>query len=256
MHYAAKLLDFALQPLVWVLLLLAWAWVGTYRNLRATRVVLASTIGLVLVLGWQPIPEALLRPLEQRFPELPPEAATQGFAGVLVLGGATPAAYLAVAHPQPLLNDAAERMTAAVALHRQNPKLQVVFTGGEGSAFANGPSEAHRARLFFATMGLPTDTMVWEDRSRNTFENAVLTAQLPRMDKQRPWLLLTSAWHMPRAMGVFRAQGWNVIAYPVDFRTASRTPWTTYSLLEGMTLWQLALHEYVGLASYRLLGRM
>lgn len=256
MHYVAKLLDFALQPLTWVFILALWAWVGSYRNLRTTRMALVAASLLLLGLGWQPLPEALLRPLEQRYPELPPDAPTQGYVGVIVLGGATSAAYLAAEHTQPLLNDAAERMTAAVALHRLNPQLQVVFTGGEGAAFTNGPSEAERAHRFFATMGLPVDSALYEDRSRNTFENAVLTAQLARIDKKQAWLLLTSAWHMPRAMGVFQAQGWNVTAYPVDYRTASATPWTAYSLLEGIGLWQLALHEYAGIVSYHLLGRM
>lgn len=256
MHYAAKLLDFALQPLVGVLLLILWAWVASYRNPRATRRALALAAALLLALGWLPLPEALLRPLEQRYPEWLPDAPTQGFAGVIVLGGATSAAYLAAEHPQPLLNDAAERMTAAVALHRLNPQLRVVFSGGEGSVFATGPSEAERARLFFSTQGVPGHTMVWEDRSRNTYENAQMTAQLAHIDKAQPWLLLTSAWHMPRAMGVFLAQGWNVHAYPVDHRSASTTPWTSYSLAEGIALWQLALHEYAGIASYRLLGRM
>lgn len=256
MHYAAKLLDFALQPLVGVLLLILWAWVASYRNPRTTRRALALAIALLLGLGWLPLPEALLRPLEQRYPEWHPAAPTQGFTGVIILGGATSASYLAAEHPQPLLNDAAERMTAAAALHRLNPQLRVVFTGGEGSVFTNGPTEAARARLFFSTQGLPEPAMVWEDRSRNTFENAVMTAQLVHIDKKQPWLLLTSAWHMPRAMAVFRAQGWNVRAYPVDFRTASVTPWTTYSLAEGVSLWQLLLHEYAGITSYRLLGRI
>lgn len=197
-----------------------------------------------------------MRPLETQYPELPPDTATNNFAGVIILGGATSAAYLASAHSQPLINEAAERLTAAVALHISNPKLHIIFTGGEGSILASGPTEAQRARIFFRTMGLPVDTMSWEDKSRNTFENATLTAEIPHIDKQRPWLLLTSAWHMPRAMGVFQAQGWNVTAYPVDFRTASTTPWTAYSWLESMGLWQLALHEYAGIASYRLLGRM
>ena len=256
MHYVAKLLDFALQPLTWVLLLMLWAWIGSYQQPKTARAASVTASLLLLGLGWQPLPESLLRPLEQHYPELPPDTHTQGFAGIIVLGGASSAAYLAAEHTQPLLNDAAERMTATVALHRQNPLLQVVFTGGEGSVFANGPTEAERARRFFATMGLPVDTMVWEDRSRNTFENAALTSQLAHIDKKKAWLLLTSAWHMPRAMGVFQAQGWNVTAYPVDFRTASTTPWSAYSFTESMELWQLALHEYAGIASYRLLGRM
>jgi uncharacterized SAM-binding protein YcdF (DUF218 family) len=84
----------------------------------------------------------------------------------------------------------------------------------------------------------------------------VLTAQLPGIDIKQPWLLVTSAWHMPRSMGTFVTAGWNVTAYPVDFRTAPSTPWTAYSLKDGARDWQLALHELVGLLAYRLAGRL
>jgi len=97
--------------------------------------------------------------------------------------------------------------------------------------------------------------MQFESRSRTTYENAVFTAALPGVDKRRPWLLVTSAWHMPRALATFRAAGWNVTPYPVDYRTGTRTPWTEYSLVDSLRRWGIALHEWAGLLAYRLAGR-
>jgi uncharacterized SAM-binding protein YcdF (DUF218 family) len=96
----------------------------------------------------------------------------------------------------------------------------------------------------------------YEDRSLNTYENAVLTGQLPGIDITKKWLLVTSAWHMPRSMGTFVKAGWNVTAYPVDFRTAPSTPWTEYSLSPGARHWQIALHDWVCLLAYRVTGRL
>ena len=78
---------------------------------------------------------------------------------------------------------------------------------------------------------------------------------MPGIDPQLPWLLLTSAWHMPRAMAVFEKQGWNVTAYPVDFRAGQQTPWLQYHMATGAKKWHTALHELLGLLAYRLSGR-
>ena len=146
-------------------------------------------------------------------------------------------------------------MTVPVALMQQHPHLRLLFTGGEGRLLASGEPEAVQAREFFAAMGVPADRMQFEAASRTTYENAVLTAALPGVDKRRPWLLVTSAWHMPRALATFRAAGWTVTPYPVDYRSGSRTPWTEYSMAKSLARWQLALHEYLGLWAYRAVGR-
>jgi uncharacterized SAM-binding protein YcdF (DUF218 family) len=96
----------------------------------------------------------------------------------------------------------------------------------------------------------------YEAESRNTYENAVLTAKVPGVNPQDRWLLMTSAWHMPRSMATFEKAGWNVTAYPVDYRAEDVTVWTRYSLLGGVSDWQLVLNELVGLAAYRLTGRL
>ena len=96
----------------------------------------------------------------------------------------------------------------------------------------------------------------YESASRNTYENAVLTAQLPGVDPTQRWLLVTSATHMPRSMATFEKAGWHVTAYPVDFRTGDSTPWTDFNLTQGAERWNLLLHEWVGWLSYRLTGRL
>lgn len=121
---------------------------------------------------------------------------------------------------------------------------------------SRGPSEAQRAEVFFNQMGVPAQRIKYESASRTTYENALLTAQLPGVDISQRWLLVTSAWHMPRAMATFAKAGWNVAAYPVDFRTGLATPWTTYSIKDGARNWQLALHELLGIVAYRITGRL
>ncbi len=255
MFIAAKLLDLLTQPLTWVMILLI-ASLLVQRKPVLGRKLVGLALAVLLLMGWQPLPHWLIRQLEGQYLEMAPEANLTAYVGVLVLGGASEEGYVAQAHIQPLLNAAAERMTSPIAMLRRNPHLRVVFTGGEGSLLGSGPSEAERVSPFFNAMGVPPERVTYEAISRTTFENAVLSAQLPGIDTQQRWLLVTSAWHMPRSMGTFTKAGWNVTAYPVDFRTGSATPWTAYSLSEGVRNWQLLLHECLGWLSYRITDRL
>lgn len=255
MFIAAKLLAFVTQPLAWVVLL----WLGALLSLPVRRRWGMSLgwlgLSLLLLQGWEPLPDALLRQLETRYPAAPAETDLQRYSGVLVLGGALEPAYVWAQHGQPALNEAAERMTEPLALARRYPHLRILFTGGEGELLARGLSEAERAKIFFDRMGLGPQRVLYESASRTTYENAILSARLPEVNPAQPWLLLTSASHMPRAMATFRKAGWNVRAYPVDFRTGADTPWTQYSLAAGAKKWQNVLHELIGLQAYRLTGR-
>jgi uncharacterized SAM-binding protein YcdF (DUF218 family) len=252
---AAKILNLFAQPLTWVVALLA-ASLLLGRRPALGRTLVGAALTLLLLIGWQPLPHWLIRQLETQYVEIVPEADLKAFFGMVVLGGATEEGFIAQAHSQPLLNEAAERMTAPVAMLKRNPQLRIVFTGGEGSLLASGASEAERVRPFFEGMGLGPNQVTYEAVSRTTYENAVLTAQLPGIDTQQRWLLVTSASHMPRSMATFTKAGWNVTAYPVDFRTGNATPWTEYSLKDGARNWQLLLHECLGWLAYRVTGRL
>lgn len=255
MFIAAKLLVFATQPLAWVVLLMLAALLGAHLKRRWGPRLGWAALLVLLLQGWEPLPDALIRQLEARHPELAANAPLGGFAGVIVLGGALEPAYVWQGHNQPALNDAAERMTAALPLLRQAPGLQLLFTGGDGGLIAGSMTEAERAARFYTQMGVVPERLLMESASRTTYENAVLSARMSGVDTQKPWLLLTSAWHMPRAMASFQNLGWNVTPYPVDYRSGSSTPLTEYSLAEGARKWHLVLHELVGLLTYRLSGR-
>jgi uncharacterized SAM-binding protein YcdF (DUF218 family) len=252
---AAKLLAFLTQPLAWVMVLLALGL--TLRRWQRTASGLRWAALLVLVVqGWQPLPDALVRQLEARHPAPPHQADLSRYAGLVVLGGALEPAYVWAGHDQPALNEDAERMTAALPLLQRYPRFQLLFTGGEGDLLAQGMSEAERARIFYQSMGVDQQRVLYEGASRTTYENAVLSAALPGVDKTRPWLLVTSASHMPRALATFEKAGWNVTPYPVDYRSGLQTPWSRYSLVRGASTWHLALHEYAGLLTYQLSGRL
>ena len=114
MFIAAKLLAFATQPLAWVVLLMLAALLGAHLKRRWGPRFGWAALLVLLLQGWEPLPDALIRQLEARHPELAANAPLDSFAGVIVLGGALEPAYVWQGHSQPALNDAAERMTAAL----------------------------------------------------------------------------------------------------------------------------------------------
>jgi uncharacterized SAM-binding protein YcdF (DUF218 family) len=256
MFLLSKILALLTQPLAWVAALLALGLLFLQGRPRRGYRLVSVALALLLLMGWLPLPDMLLRHLENQYAEMPLQADLRAYTGVVVLGGALESAYVSQSHAQPLMNDGAERMTSAVAMLQRNPHLRVLFTGGEGAMFGTGPSEAERARVFFDSMGVSPERVIYEAASRNTYENALLAARLPGIDTTQRWLLVTSAWHMPRSVATFAKAGWNVTAYPVDFRTGATTPWTEYSLMIGANRWELMLHEWVGLLAYRLTGRI
>lgn len=254
MFIASKILAFVTQPLTWVIVLLLVSLYARHRP-RLARKLVCAAVALLLLLGWQPLPDLLIRQLESQYAEMPPQADLREYVGMVILGGSTEPSYVAQAHVQPLLTDSSERMTAPIAMLRGNPNLRLVYTGGGWELTPAALSEAQRAKIFFDSVGVSGPGVLYETASRTTHENATLSAQLPGVDISQRWLLVTSAWHMPRSMATFTKAGWNVTAYPVDFRTGQATPWTEYSLGAGLRSWQLVLHELLGGLAYRWTGR-
>ena len=210
-----------------------------------------SAFVLTVLLGFQKFPDALLRKLEEQY-SAGTVARIDQFEGIIVLGGATGNSRIYNAHSQVPLDAASERMTVAVALMRTHPKLALIFTGGEGKLIITGTTEAQLAKIFFEQQGVNMSRATFEDRSRTTRENAQRVSELLGERCKLPWLLVTSAWHMPRSMAEFEGVGCNVTAYPVDFRTGDGTPWSDYSIAHSIMAWQTALHEMLGLFVYNL----
>src|SRR5581483_10462613 len=177
--------------------------------------------------------------------------------GIVVLGGGEDARVWAGRHTH-ALNEAGERFTEALALARRFPSARIVFTGGAVEIVSAPKIGADAARAVFADLGLGEgDRLILESRARDTWENAVLVKALVAPKPGERWLLLTSAWHMPRAMGVFRRAGFAVEAWPVDYRTADA--WDAVRLFDapsdGLKRLDTAVREWVGLVAYRLTGR-
>jgi uncharacterized SAM-binding protein YcdF (DUF218 family) len=213
-----------------------------------------ASVVVLAVLGLSPIGNALIAPLEGRFP--PWDASGGAPTGIVVLGGAiTP--DVSIAHPQVALNEAAERLTAAAALARRYPEARIIYSGGSGALVYDGGSEAPLALALFASLGLAGERVALEDRSRNTVENALFSKAIAQPKPGERWLLVTSAYHMPRAVGAFHKAGFAVEAYPVDWRTRGMEdalrPFATVG--DGLRRTDTAVHEWVGLFAYWLSGK-
>jgi len=191
--------------------------------------------------------------LENRFPANPP--LPDKVDGILVLGGII-SAPLSAERQSPQLGGAVERITEAAKLAQRYPYAKVIFSGGSGDPFNPEMREAHYAPPLFRQLGLPDGRVTYDDRARNTAENATVMHDLAKPGMGENWVLVTSAFHMPRAVGTFRQAGWRVIPFPVDFSTGPRHEWRpAFSLRGGLTHLNAALHEFIGLWVYHLTGR-
>ncbi|KQW22698.1 hypothetical protein ASC80_04920 [Afipia sp. Root123D2] len=229
-------------------LLLATRW-------RACAVrVMAVGIVLALVVGYSPLGEVMTLALSERFPAWQDNGRTP--TGVIVLGGAINP-EVSAARGTPELNTAVDRLTATADLARRFPSAKIVFTGGSGNLIDRSLPEAQFAVPVLEDLGIARGRLIVEDRSRTTFENAAFTRSLVDPKPGELWLLVTSAGHMPRAIGSFRAAGFEVEAYPVDWHSRgwidAATPFETLSWGLGRT--DVAMHEWIGLVAYWLTGR-
>jgi uncharacterized SAM-binding protein YcdF (DUF218 family) len=213
------------------------------------RLVSASAL-LAAVLTLMPVGQLTLRPLEERFPQ--PNLPVR-IDGIILLGGSVHTEMTAD-RGQPVLNSAAERITEFVALARRYPEARLVFTGGSGFVFAGDLREADVIRHVLEGLGFDIPRIAFERESRNTYENAVFSLPLVNPQPDETWLLITSAAHMPRSVGIFRRAGWSVLAYPVDYRSTSELTWSP-DLLSGLDALNEGVREWIGLAAYRLMDR-
>lgn len=253
MFAASKLLWFLASPDNFLVLLAAVGAALLWTPWRrAGRWCAGLAAAGLLVLSWLPVGHWLLRPLEERFPhpvDLPAEVE-----GIIVLGGYQDQ-LTSSRRGWPELTGAADRLVAFVDLARRYPQARLVATGGSGLLLHQEVKESDVTRDALRRLGFDGSRVLHEDASRTTAENAVLSRAVARPSDDGLWLLVTSAAHMPRAVGVFRAQGWNVLAYPVDYRTTPEAGLGFPFEAGGrLTMASLAMHEWAGLLAYRLAG--
>jgi uncharacterized SAM-binding protein YcdF (DUF218 family) len=229
--------------------LVATRWASLGRKLMVASVVLLA------ICGFSPLGKLMLYPLESRFP--PWDAARGGPDGIVVLGGSIEA-ELSAAHGIAVTSGGADRLIAAAALANRYPNTRIIYSGGSSKLISDDAREADYATALFESLAVSGDRLTMERRSRNTQENAEFSKALAAPKSRERWLLVTSAYHMPRSIGLFRKAGFNVEAYPVDWRVGERADLVTFSTiaLDGLGRTDVAMREWMGLVAYWATGKI
>ena len=219
------------------------------------KLVMVSVL-LLVICGLSPLGNYLLYPLEQRFP--PWQAGSGAPPDGIVILGASIEADLSVAHGTPVVRSAPDRIIAAAALAHRYPNARIVFSGGSANLISNDAREADFAGAIFEGLGIAKSRLTMERASRNTLENAQFSKALVQPKDGERWLLVTSAFHMPRSIGLFRKAGFAVEAYPVDWRVGGRGDLMNFSsaILDGLGRTETAVREWAGLIAYRATGKI
>jgi len=206
----------------------------------------------LLLFGLLPLSDYLLAPLEDRYPQ--PRLPAQ-VAGILLLAGAEQAAASDL-RGEPQLNAHGSRYTTTMRLAARYPQARVVFVGGALRDPRGLPGQTAVARALLPSLGLDAARLSFDDRSEDTCESAVDARVLVGPAHGENWVVVTSAAHMPRTMACFQAAGWNVIPQPADYQGLVTT-WEpgSYRVADNLASLDIALHEWIGLAYYRLAGR-
>jgi uncharacterized SAM-binding protein YcdF (DUF218 family) len=249
----AKLVGGLLRAETWLLIVLSVSLVSLLAQKRVIALWgISCALVLVFTLSVFPIGNSVLAHIEATYPAEPD---VENVDGIIVLGGGGDVDVWRRWN-LPELGEGGDRFTAALKLYRKNPKSIIVFTGGSGhlrDAFSSKKSESGLAQEFFIEQGIQPDRLILEVNSRNTAENAKFTINLVQPKEDKKWVLVTSAFHMPRAMLSFQTAGWrNLTAYPVDFRTASFISHTGWNFERNLRNLNIVVREVVGQLVYRL----
>jgi uncharacterized SAM-binding protein YcdF (DUF218 family) len=250
----SKVLWFVLKPSM-VMLLGMTAGLGLVltRFRRAGLVLFGVTFLSLWAVTVIPVGEMLIRDLEERFPKQ--TSVPENIGGIVVLGGSIDP-LMSRGRRQIAVDSSVERLLFFAMLGDTRPDVPLVFTGGSGNLFGQDAKEGHYFEDLAKLLNLDMSRVVVETESRNTLENAAFSKKLVTIDPSRPWVLITSARHMPRAVGIFRDQGWPVIPYPVDYITLPAQGWTLrLENLGGQSMLDAAVHEFVGMAVAYMMGR-
>jgi uncharacterized SAM-binding protein YcdF (DUF218 family) len=246
---------FLVQPIdLTILLLLASVIVGLFGCRRLSLSLSGAGLLVLSLSAWTSLGSLMLNPLEERFPRpnLPDKVD-----GIVVLGGGFEGA-INLARGGYELNSGGDRFVETAILARRFPAAKVVISGGVGTLILDGEADAATAPRLLVALGVAPERLILEGKSRNTYENAIFTRALVSPQRGETWLLVTSAFHMPRAMALFKKAGFPVLPWPVDYRTSGRegVGFFTDNPIDALEVTNLALREYIGLLAYWLTGRI
>lgn len=251
----SKIFWFFLQPVNLAIFLLVIGLLAAFFGRRRLAMLGGASAAIILVAAtWTSLGALLLGPLEDRFqrPELP-----QTIDGVVVLGGGLEG-QINLARGGYELNSSGDRFVETAVLARRFPEARIVVSGGIGALLLPGEADADTALRLFTALGVSPQRLILENKSRDTYENALFSKEMVQPGLGETWLLVTSAFHMPRSMALFRKAGFDVLPWPVDYRTAGDegVGLFTDNAIDSLQATTLGLREWIGLVAYWLSGRI
>jgi uncharacterized SAM-binding protein YcdF (DUF218 family) len=265
---SSKIVQFLIEPLnlLFLISVLALFFLILRKPIDTKLFLWLSVIGFILV-GYTPIPESLARILENSIEKVDINMMpSDQIAGIIILGGAIGGEGVAMDRGEVSINSLAERVTKAFELIGRYPSKPFIFSGNSNRLIPKGMKEADAFKQLITEQGLAEitkDTAYYENKSRNTYENAVYSKKMiDQLGVSNPsiktgsWLLVTSATHMPRSVKIFEKQGIQIIPIPVDYQTSYTLQWHEFNITDGAVLWNNLLHEYIGIVAYKLTGKI
>lgn len=254
--YLSKIFWSLAHPLSLTAILIALGIVLALFNWRRLSIAASTLAFLVIAMSaWTTLGALMLHPLEDRFQR--PERLEGPVAGVVVLGGGFKGGINLVRKGHEL-NNSGDRMVEAAILARRHPQARILVTGGSGALFLEGEGDADAAPRLLLALGVEEERLILEGESRNTYENALFSRRLADPQPGETWLLVTSAFHMPRSVGLFRKAGFDVVPWPTDYRTAGNEPvgLARDNSVDSLQNAAMGIREWIGLLAYRLTGRI
>jgi uncharacterized SAM-binding protein YcdF (DUF218 family) len=254
--YIAKAANILLDPLyILSFFLLVLVFLLLFTNLK--KVIIFFTkflLILFLFFGYTPLSSFLLSKIEDFIK--PSKYPVQQLKGVVVLGGSFNSGLQSEERNEVLLNSSAERLTKVLEIYNKNAKILILFSGFSGELKPQSWSESDMAKKFFLEQGVRSENLIFENKSRNTFENIIYSKDIIKTNKGT-WGLVTSASHMPRSYFGFKRQGLILEPISVDYRTGTSSIfWINFDIKKGLENWNIILHEVVGISYYKITGKI
>jgi uncharacterized SAM-binding protein YcdF (DUF218 family) len=254
--YIAKVANYLLEPLyILSFFLLILIFLLLFTNFKKLTFFFAKfLLILFLFFGYTPFSNFLLNKIEDSIK--PSKYPTQQLTGVIILGGSFDLELESKERNEVLLNSAAERLTKALEIYRKNPRLLILFSGASNKIKPIGWSESDMAKKFFLEQGVRSENLMFENQSRNTFENISYSKDIIKNNKGT-WGLITSASHMPRSYFAFKKQGLILEPIIVDYRTGTSSIfWINFDIKKSLENWNVILHEVIGISYYKITGKI
>jgi uncharacterized SAM-binding protein YcdF (DUF218 family) len=254
--YLAKLFDFFFNPLniLFLFTIFQFFALSFFYSIKLAKNLSVFFLALFLFFGYLPLSNFFLNKIEDyiepsRFP-------VNQLRGIIVLGGSFYTGVSPKERNEVFINDSFQRLTKALEIYKKNTNIQILFSGYSNEINPRGWNESEMAKKFFLDQGVKADNLIFENKSRNTYENIKFSKEII-YNYKGTWGLITSANHMPRSFFIFKKQGLILEPICVDYKTGtSQMFWLSFDLKRGLSNWYIVFHEVIGLSYYKVTNKI